>query len=44
MSKHEPPPEPERHLLPIDREIPPEFIDWERVKHRDNQDKEGNRT
>ena len=44
MSKHEPPPEPKRNLLPIDREIPPEFIDWERVKHRDNQDKEGNRT
>lgn len=27
-----PPPETERNLLPIDREIPPEFIDWERFK------------
>lgn len=32
MREHEPPPEPERHLLPIDREIPPPIIDWERVK------------
>lgn len=35
MRNDQPPPEPERHLLPIDREIPPEFIDWERFKKRD---------